>query len=367
MSRKNTRRGRKNKQTVNTSNTEYDTNNTDCNSDNTEQLPHNPEMGDVSAFTFGDPEPVLDGHFNDYAGVFLDHNGEYYQPPVSLQGLARLLRANAYHGPILEFKTNVVMRGFEGSEVLKRRVMYAAATDYNVFLNCYFQRIRNGFGETVDVRHLPAINMRKLKEPGRYGMLNRRGQLIKFRLGEVVHIKNYDVNQTIYGVPWYLGAIQSMLLNEDATLFRRKYYLNGAHVGYIFYSSSAGLSGDDQKSIKQAIKGSRGLGNFRNMFLHIPNGREKDIQILPVGDFSTKDELEKIKNISRDDIIAAHRQPAALAAVLPSGNSNFGDISKVDPIYEKNEIIPIREQLETINDWLPEWGRVSFSSPLLES
>ena len=315
----------------------------------------------VEAFTFGDPEPVLDGYINDYGGVFLDHNGEYYQPPVSLIGLARLLRANAYHGPILEFKTNIVMRGFQGSTVLNRRVMHAAATDYNVFLNCYFQRIRNGYGETVGVRHLPAINMRKLKEPGRYGMLNRRGQLIKFRLGEVVHIKNYDVNQTIYGMPWYLGAIQSMLLNEDATLFRRKYYLNGAHVGYIFYSSGAGLSGEDQKSIKQAIKGSRGLGNFRNMFLHIPNGREKDVQILPVGDFSTKDELEKIKNISRDDIIAAHRLPAAMAAVIPSGNSNFGDITKVDSVYEKNEIIPIREQLETINDWLPEWGQVSFS------
>ncbi len=314
----------------------------------------------VSAFSFGEPEPVLDGYLNDYMAQGLIDNGEYYQPPVSLKGLARLLRANAYHGPILEFKTNVVMRGFIGNQILPRRVMYAAVTDYNVFSNCYFQRVRNGYGETVQIRHLPAINMRRLKERGRYGLLTVDGRLIKFRRGEVVHIKNYDVNQNIYGTPWYLGAIQSMLLNEDATLFRRKYYLNGAHVGYIFYSSSAGLSENDQNSIKSAIKKSRGLGNFRNMFLHIPNGREKDIQILPVGDFSTRDELEKIKNISRDDIIAAHRLPAAMASVLPSGSSNFGDITKVDAVYEKNELLPIREQLSAINEWLPANMQVAF-------
>lgn len=91
------------------------------------------------------------------------------------------------------------------------------------------------------------------------------------------------MSQTIYGLPGYLGAIQSMLLNEDATLFRRRYYKNGAHVGYIFYSSSAQLEQAQQDAIKNAIQNARGVGNFRNMFLHIPNGREKDVQIVPVG------------------------------------------------------------------------------------
>ncbi len=71
-----------------------------------------------------------------------------------------------------------------------------------------------------------------------------------------------------------------MLLNEDATLFRRRYYRNGAHMGYVFYSSSISLEADDRDRIRSAIEGSKGIGNFRNMFLHIPNGREKDVQIL---------------------------------------------------------------------------------------
>jgi PBSX family phage portal protein len=159
-----------------------------------------------------------------------------------------------------------------------------------------------------------------------------------------------------------------MLLNEDATLFRRRYYMNGAHVGYIFYSSSASLEEADKNSIRDAVKSAKKLGNFRNLFLHIPNGKEKDIQIIPVGDFSTKDELQKIKNISRDDIIAAHRIPPALASIVPAeARGGFGDIEKSDIVYEKNEIEPLRNHLAQINDYLPAKWRISFAPPEYEA
>jgi len=303
-------------------------------------------------FSFGDPEPALAGQMLDGLGVWLLDNGQYYQSPVPWRGLARLLRANAYHGPIIEFKTNMVMRGFVPSPAVSRRAMHAAATDYHVFANAYMQTIRNFYGEVIGLRHLPAINMRRMKADGQYGMLTNTGLVLPFRHGEVLHLRNYDVSQEIYGMPYYLGAVQSMLLNEDATLFRRRYYRNGAHVGYIFYSASSGLDEDSRNKIKASIEGSKGLGNFRNMFLHIPNGREKDIQILPVGDFSTKDELERIKNISRDDIIAAHRIPPAMASIIPTNTAGFGDITKTDAVYARNEVQPVREILLEVNDCL---------------
>lgn len=321
----------------------------------------NDALRGVQAFTFGDPEPALAGAVYDHLGVWLLDNGSYYQPPVPLRGLARLLRANAYHGPLLEFKTNVVLRGFVPTAALPRRAMHAMTTDYLVFANGYLQKIRNWYGEVVQLRHLPAINMRRMKEDDCYGLLTLTGQIHRFAPGEVVHIRNYDVSQTIYGLPSYLGAIQSMLLNEDATLFRRRYYRNGAHMGYVFYSSSSSLEADDRDRIRAAIEGSKGIGNFRNMFLHIPNGREKDVQILPVGDFSTRDELEKIKNISRDDIIAAHRIPPAMASIIPNNTGGFGDITKIDAVYEKNEITPVRELLLEVNEHLPPAARVGFA------
>lgn len=315
----------------------------------------------VAAFAFGDPESVLQGEIYDNLGVWLLDNGRYYQTPVPLRGLARLLRANAYHGPILEFKTNVVMRGFTPSPALSRRTMRCMAADYLVFANAYALVRRNWYGEAVSLAHLPAINMRRMREDNTYGLLDRTGQIHAFEAGEVLHVKNYDVAQTIYGMPAYLGAIQSMLLNEDATLFRRRYYKNGAHMGYIFYSSSQALDATDRDRLQKAIEGSKGIGNFRNMFLHIPNGREKDVQILPVGDFSTRDALEKIKNISRDDIIAAHRIPPAMASIIPQNTAGFGDITKIDAVYAKNEIAPVRELLLEVNDILPPALRVKFT------
>ena len=99
-----------------------------------------------------------------------------------------------------------------------------------------------------------------------------------------------------------------------------------------------------------------------SMFLHIPNGREKDIQILPVGDFSTKDELERIKNISRDDIIASHRIPPAMASIIPTNTAGFGDITKADAVYARNEVQPIREILLEVNSCLRPGLTVSWPS-----
>ncbi|MBI9080284.1 MAG: phage portal protein [Pseudodesulfovibrio sp.] len=322
-------------------------------------------MSDSMVFTFGDPEPVLDGAIYDNLGIWLIDNGRYYNTPVPFAGLSRLLRANPYHGPAIEFKTMQIMRGFKPSRVLTRMAMNAATTDYNVFLNAFFQKSFNSFGEVVGLHHLPAINMRRMREPDTYCMLQVAGEFVAFQPGEVLHVKNYDVNQAIYGLPSYLGAIQSMLLNEDATLFRRKYYRNGAHMGYIFYSAGT-MDDGDNKAIKEQIEGTKGIGNFRSMYINIPNGKEKEIQIIPVGDFSTKDELEKIKNLSRDDIIAAHRLPPAMAALIPTNTGGFGDIIKIDEVYQRNEIKPVQELLaEAVNeplrssDWIkfdPETG-----------
>ncbi|MCP3941013.1 MAG: phage portal protein [Desulfobacteraceae bacterium] len=316
------------------------------------------------AFSFGDPEPVLDSNLTDSLGVFLLDNGTYYSPPVPLTGLARIRGANAYHAPLLEFKTNMILKTFIGSAAVPYKEIHPFTTDYVTFMNAYFQKIKNHIGETVYLKHLPAINMRRMKEADCYCMLNLNGNTTEFKTGEVLHVKNYDVSQTIYGIPSYLGAIQSMLLNEDATMFRRRYYLNGAHVGYIFYSASASLEEKEKNEIRDAVKSSKKLGNFRNLFLHIPNGREKDIQILPVGDFSTKDELEKIKNISRDDIIAAHRIPPALASIVPTeSRSGTGDISKAAEVYEENEIKPLRKHLSQINENLHPKQHITFDEP----
>lgn len=237
--------------------------------------------------------------------------------------------------------------------------MGRAALDFMVFGEAYFQRLTNVIGQVLELRHLPAINMRR-KVGGGFVMLLPNGRELEFAAEEIEHVMDYDVEQDVYGVPDYLGGMHSLLLNESATLFRRRYFNNGAHAGFIFYTNDPDLSEEDEENLRLQIESSKGVGNFRSMFVNIPGGTEKAIQLIPVGDVATKDEFEKIKNITRADVIAAWRMNPALAGIMPENVGGFGDIEKIDRVYTNNEIRPIAQLFLQINDSLRGDRRVTW-------
>ena len=313
--------------------------------------PKQPPRKGVHSFTFGAPESVLTRNLGEYLGVFASGDGRIYTPPVSRIGLAKLLRANAHHGAIPKFKRNLLLRDFLPSAGCSAQTMGRAALDFIVFGEAYFQRLTNVIGQVLELRHLPALNMRR-KVDGGFVMLLPEGRELEFAEDEIEHVMDYDVEQDVYGVPDYLGGMHSLLLNESATLFRRRYFNNGAHAGFIFYTNDPDLTDEDEERLRSEIEGTKGVGNFRSMFVNIPGGNEKAIQLIPVGDVATKDEFEKIKNITRADVIAAWRMNPALAGIMPENVGGFGDIEKIDRVYSQNEIRPIAQLFMQVNDSL---------------
>ncbi|WP_445357297.1 phage portal protein [Microbulbifer sp. ANSA002] len=332
-------------------------------SSNSKALSAETSSNSPTLFSFGDPEPVLGGSWGDYLGTFLEPSGDYYVPPVSQSGLANLLGANAHHGTIPYFKRNRLRQWFKASNTLKPECLANAGFDHSVFGHAYFQKIYNRFGHVLRLQHLPALNMRRMKEKDRFCMLRPTGDPIRFKPGEVIQLKEYDPTQQIYGRPQYLGGVQSVLLNEDSTLFRRKYYNNGAHMGYIFYTTDSRLSDKDEQTIKEKIQDSKGVGNFRSMYLNIPDGKEKGVQIIPVGDIATKDEFERIKNLTRNDVLSMWRIQPALAGVMPENSGGFGDIEKISRAYYENEVLPMQDVFMQLNEWLPMGKRIGFDKP----
>ncbi|HBV77653.1 MULTISPECIES: phage portal protein [Vibrio] len=275
-----------------------------------------------------------------------------YEPPIALDTLAKAVRANPMHGSALYVKSNMASSSAELSPLIKRREFKRFMGDFLTFGNGYFSIVRNRLGDVVEIKHLPALYMRRKENINEYVYKPREYSdegRVDYKAGQVFHLGEYDVCQEIYGLPQYIGALSSIWLNEDATLFRRKYYLNGSHAGYLLYMNDPNLTGEQEKDIKDKL--SKKIA-FKNLFI---NGKGKDgkaPELTPIGQVEAKDEFKNIKSKTTEDVLASHRIPLDLMSIVREGFASSSDLNKVDRVFYKNELVPLLEQVCELNDFV---------------
>ena len=279
---------------------------------------------------------------------------KYYNPPINLSYLAKALNASAHHNSAISVKKNILLSTCKTTALLPRTQLEKLVQDYLVFGNAFIEVVKNAFGGVIALRSPLAKYMRVGVDEGQFFQIVTGYEEYEFKKGSVLQLINPDINQEIYGVPEYLAALQSAFLNESATLFRRKYYLNGAHAGSIIYMTDPTQNKDDVEAIKQQLRQTKGTGNFKNLFVYMPNGKKDGLQVIPLSDAVAKDDFLNIKNASRDDVLAAHRVPPQLMGIVPNNTGGFGDVEKATRVFFINEIIPLQERLKEINNWVGE-------------
>lgn len=301
----------------------------------------------IEVFTFGDPTPVLDQR--DFFGYFHSAwTGSWYETPISFDGLAKALGANPHHQSAIGYKASLLASHFIPHPHLNRVAFKRLALDYLVFGNAYVEDVRSWLGNRIGLKPMLARWMRIKKDNGATLLVN--GQEFDFEPGRIVHVQEPDINQEIYGLPGYTAAIQSALLNESATLFRRKYYQNGSHAGFILYLTDPANNPEDIDNLRKALKNSRGPGNFRNLFMYMPKGKKDGLQLIPIGEVTAKDEFFNMKNVTRDDILAAHRVPPQLLGIVPTNGGGFGSVGQAAEVFFANEITPLMTAFDAINE-----------------
>lgn len=72
---------------------------------------------------------------------------------------------------------------------------------------------------------------------------------------------------------------------------------------------------------------------------------------MPLSEVAAKDEFLNIKNVSRDDMLAAHRVPPQLMGILPQNTGGFGDVEKAAKVFVRNELMPLQAKMKQLNDW----------------
>ncbi len=305
------------------------------------------------AFTFGEPTPVLNQReIFDYLESM--NNGRYYEPPLSLHGLSRIYRAAVHHASAIQVKRNILRSCFIPHKKFSTEDFTAVVMDLLVFANFYVERQKNRLGGSLKFKRSPAKYTRRGLEDGVFWWIGNPGKDEQFKEGVVFQGMESDIDQEIYGIPDYTASMNSSLLNESATLFRRKYYENGSHAGFILHMTDAMNNEGDIEALRKAMKDSKGPGNFRNLLLYNPGGSKDGIKLIPVAEVAAKDEFLSIKNVSRDDQLAAHRVPPQLMGIVPNNTGGFGDASKAAQVFDANEMESLRATLLTLNEWAGE-------------
>ncbi|EFH2934792.1 phage portal protein [Escherichia coli] len=207
--------------------------------------------------------------------------------------------AQSYHGNLYldEYfwipKFQELRKVASGMAIHKKWRQTYFSTPSSLTHSAYLEKRTNRFGEVIALEPALAKYTRRGLDLDtywfvQYGMTTQPYQFTK---GSIFHLMEPDINQEIYGLPGYLSAIPSALLNESATLFRRKYYINGSHAGFIMYMTDAAQNQEDVNNLRNAMKSAKGPGNFRNLFMYSPNGKKDGLQIIPLSEVAAKDEL----------------------------------------------------------------------------
>ena len=312
-----------------------------------------PNPAHMEAFTFGEPTPVLDSRdVLDYLESWF--NGRWYEPPVNLHSLACSMKASVHLHSGLMFKRNMLSKTFVPNKLLSRQGFEQFALDWLWSGNAYLEQRRNRLGGLLNMQPTLAKYMRRGREPGQFFQVTHQMMDHEFEHGTVHHIREADIHQEIYGLPEWMSALNSALLNESATLFRRRYYENGSHAGFIMYVSDAAQEQKDIDSMRKALRDAKGPGNFRNLFMYSPNGKKDGVQIIPISEVAAKDEFTGIKSITRDDMLAGLRLPPQLMGVVPQNAGGFGSSRDAAVVFAANELEPIQARMLQMNELVGE-------------
>ncbi|WP_284336912.1 hypothetical protein [Comamonas sp. NoAH] len=149
----------------------------------------------------------------------------------------------------------------------------------------------------------------------------------------------------------YISSIQASMLNALATTFRRRYYENGSHAGFIMYLSDAAVGNTDVDKLREQLCRSKGPGNFRHLFVHAPNDKPDSLKLIPISEEAAKDDFSAIKNASKQDVLAV---PPGLLGIIPNNTGGFGNSAEARQVFIENEIDPLKTKFMGINLWAGE-------------
>ena len=267
------------------------------------------------------------------------------EPFFSFDRLLSLFYANTYHKRAVQLKASLLSNiedgsKLEGGVMTPKDFLYAFILNLEIFGNAFVEIA----GKNLYI--LPSIEARVNENREIFQVKNSRSIPINAK-----HLYYYSPNSRFYGEPDYLAAMLSILTNQKADSFNNAFFENSARADTTIIFENSEPDEMQLNAFKEFFGSNfKGTGNAHKTLVLTANGENAKVRIEDLSKVSDIS-FEKLKNLNRDEIIAAHGVPPRMVGVMTAGQlGGSGEVTGQLHSFNELTIIPKQDQIEWFFD-----------------
>ena len=292
--------------------------------------------------------------------------------------LNQLYYTSPLHGAIVDFKTNAIVGGGYTLETAKmtsddklklytfekkmklNKTSKAIAQQLIVHHRVYFKLCYNKKGELYKVENVSPEKVRVSRDRITYFMCDDWSSRIDVIPIKKAHPTNTDLEQLYvyeimtlgqewYSLPQYTSALNFAFLSGELSYFAKSNIQNSVFPSFAMMFPKRPQSEEEKHMIKNTIDRLKGAANAGKAVAFFANSADQlpKIEALPV---NNNDKLfHEASALNTEQICFSHTIDPILMGVRTTGSLGGGaDIKQAYVVFEKNVVMPLRDQVEEI-------------------
>jgi hypothetical protein len=292
--------------------------------------------------------------------------------------LNQLYYTSPLHGAIVDFKTNATVGGGYTLETAKmsnedklklytfekkmklNKTSKAIAQQLIVHHRVYFKLCYNKKGELYKIENVSPEKVRVARDKITYFMCDDWSARIDIVSIKKAHPANTDLEQLYvyeimtlgqewYSLPQYTSALNFAFLSGELSYFAKSNIQNSVFPSFAMMFPKRPQSEEEKHMIKQTIDRLKGAANAGKAVAFFANSADQlpKIEALPT---NSNDKLfHEASALNTEQICFSHTIDPILMGVRTTGALGGGaDIKQAYVVFEKNVVMPLRDQVEEI-------------------
>ena len=292
--------------------------------------------------------------------------------------LNQLYYTSPLHGAIVDFKTNAIVGGGYTLETAKmtsddklklytfekkmklNKTSKAIAQQLIVHHRVYFKLCYNKKGELYKVENVSPEKVRVSRDRITYFMCDDWSSRIDVIPIKKAHPTNTDLEQLYvyeimtlgqewYSLPQYTSALNFAFLSGELSYFAKSNIQNSVFPSFAMMFPKRPQSEEEKHMIKNTIDRLKGAANAGKAVAFFANSADQLPKIEPLPTNSNDKLFHEASALNTEQICFSHTIDPILMGVRTTGSLGGGaDIKQAYVVFEKNVVMPLRDQVEEI-------------------